>query len=147
MKKLILMLGVLTLMACTKTIYVPQETIKIEYMDRVKVDSVNIHDSVYIKESVKNDTVYLTELRWRTEYKLKEVHDTTYNTKVEYVDVPVEKIVEVEKKLSWWQRLRLRLGTLFLVMLIGAVIGGVIYAVRKGWWGILVNMVKNLFGR
>ena len=61
-------------------------------------DSVYLRDSIYIKEQVKGDTIRITEYveRWRE--RTREVHDTSYISKVDSVQVAVP--VEVEKKLS-----------------------------------------------
>lgn len=66
-------------------------------------DTTIQHDSVYIREYVKGDTVhhyeyrdrYVFRDRWRDSIQTKEVHDTT----------TVEKLVE--KDLSWAQRTKI----------------------------------------
>jgi hypothetical protein len=49
----------------------------------------------------------------------REKHDTTYISKTDSIPTPypVEKRVEVEKPLSWWQELRLRIANIALVVL------------------------------
>ncbi len=66
-------------------------------------DTVVTRDSVYIREWMKGDTVYIEKYkdrfvyrdRWRDSIQVREVHDTTV----------VE--VKVEKDLSWAQRTKI----------------------------------------
>ena len=69
----------------------------------VKRDTVATKDSVYIREWMKGDTVYIEKFkdryyyrdRWRDSIQVREVHDTT----------TVE--VKVEKPLSWAQKAKI----------------------------------------
>lgn len=61
-------------------------------------DSIYLHDSVYVKEYVKGDTVYQIKYRDRWRDRIREVHDTLCKEKVDSVRVAVP--IEVEKKLS-----------------------------------------------
>ena len=73
-------------------------------------DSVFYHDSVYVKEYVKGDTVYVEKYKdrylykdkWHDRYIYKEFHDTTTVT----VEKKVEKELTVGQKtkigLFWW---------------------------------------------
>lgn len=75
MRRIAEIFAVLLLAAsCTKTIYVPQT--RTEYRDRERVDSLFIHDSVFVRETVKGDTVYRDRDRWHIEYHDREIHDT-----------------------------------------------------------------------
>lgn len=81
---------------------------QIEYRDRVQRDSLYFRDSIYIKEQIKGDTVYIDRFKYRYIYKdkyktdtlLREVHDTTA------VEVPVEKSLSAWKSFKigafWW---------------------------------------------
>lgn len=73
-------------------------------------DSVYVRDSIHIKE--KGDTVWID--RWHTLWKIKTAYDTTYISKTDTVGVPypVEKLVE--RELSWWQKVKMRMGVLFM---------------------------------
>lgn len=81
-------LFILLLAGCTKTIYVPQT--RTEYVNRERVDSLFIHDSVFVRERVKGDTVYLTRDRWRTEYRDRLRVDTIIRT--DSIPYPVEVV-------------------------------------------------------
>ena len=53
------------------------------------VDTIYRHDSVYVREVQRGDTVYLTRTEWRDRWRTRVVHDTVRHT--EYVDRVVEK--------------------------------------------------------
>ncbi len=84
----------------TRTILQPVETIKVEYRDRFKTDSIHNTDSILIYQ--KNDTVYLSSIKWRERF----VKDTVSVLKVDSIPYPVE-VVEYVNQLNKWQRLRL----------------------------------------
>ena len=81
-------------------------------------DSIYLHDSVYVKEFIKGDTVYVEKYKDRWRDRIREVHDTLYRTKVDSVQVSVP--VEVEKKLSPMKKMRL---VAFFPLLILVLIG------------------------
>lgn len=88
-------------------------------------DTVITKDSVYIREWMKGDTVYIEKYkdryvyrdRWRDSIFVKEVHDTT----------AVE--VKVEKDLTWAQKAKINSFPWLLLALIG--LGGILYLKRK----------------
>ena len=53
------------------------------------VDTIYRHDSVYVWEVMRGDTVYLTRTEWRDRWRTRLVHDTVRHT--EYVDRVMEK--------------------------------------------------------
>jgi hypothetical protein len=60
--------------------------------------------------------------RWHTKFVEREVHDTLYQAKTDSIPVPYWKIKEVPAELSWWQKLRLWLGNIVLLALLGVAI-------------------------
>ena len=52
-------------------------------------DTIYQHDSIFIREYLRGDTVYLTRTEWRDRWRTRLVHDTVRHT--EYVDRVVEK--------------------------------------------------------
>lgn len=93
----------LLLSAC-KTVYVPVETIKTEYITNT------VHDSVYF-ETIKNDSVVIREKgdtifvdRWHTLYqdRWRERLVTDTMIKIDSIAVPYP----VEKKVGFWERAR-----------------------------------------
>ena len=47
------------------------ETVRVEYRDRVRVDTTFVHDSTWVKEYIKGDTVRVTEFRDRYVYQYR----------------------------------------------------------------------------
>ncbi len=103
----ILLACLLMAVSCSPRI-VERVRTQIEYRDRVQRDSLYFRDSIYIKEQIKGDTVYIDRFKYRYIYKdkyktdtlLREVHDTTA------VEVPVEKSLSAWKSFKigafWW---------------------------------------------
>lgn len=124
MKKTILFLfvlfSILSFFSCTTTKYVdkivevPTEKIKIEYRDKILVDTLITKDSVFIKQS--NDTVYLYKYKYL--YKTKEVRDTINTTDTTTITkvVTVDTVKEVNK-LKPYQIILMILGVGFIILL------------------------------
>ena len=87
------------------------------YIMKEMRDSVFLHDSVSVKE--RGDTVFVE--RWHTKYRERLRTDTVYRSRTDTVPkpYPVEKLVE--RQLTWWQRLRLGIGSAVLIGLVGFV--------------------------
>ncbi len=100
---------------CKTTEYVPVETVRTEYRDRVNtehvVDSVMNDKFVYIN----GDTVFIYQdrIKWRTEVK----HDSVYINKTDTIRVPYP----VERKLSRWEQAKMDFG--------GIAFGGIVVAI------------------
>ena len=107
---LLAILVVFLLTGCkTKTVLVPVEKVKIEYRERLRVDSIYNRDTIQIYK--KNDTIYYEKIRWRERFKI----DTVSVVKVDSIPYKVEVVKEVNK-LTKWQKLRL--STLNILVLI-----------------------------
>ena len=102
MKKTLLLLAILSLFAgCkTKTVLVPVKETKIEYKDRLRVDSIYNRDTVQVYG--RNDTIFKDVIRWRERFRL----DTVSVVRIDSIPYTVEVIKEVNK-LTKWQRWRL----------------------------------------
>lgn len=100
MKKLLLaiLLGII-LSSCAGTRYVevPVDRIKIEYRDRMSVDTLYRNDSTIIRE--KGDTVFLEKYKYL--YRIKEIKDTVCVTDTITVVNTVEVIKEVNRLHNW----------------------------------------------
>lgn len=102
--------AVITLLfgSCTRKVYVPTETVRTEYKDRVveavRVDTAIMRDSVAVY--VNGDTVRITKFRDRWRTRIIERHDTCTVTKTDSVQVPVQ----VERKLTRWERTKMDAG-------------------------------------
>ena len=106
-----------------RTEYVPLEVVKrdsvfIASLDR---DSIFVRDSVFVRE--KGDTVY----KYKDKYVY--VYKNLVDTFTVYRDREVEVPVPVERKLSWWERMKMDFGGWLLVM----VAVYVVYRMVK-WW-------------
>ena len=53
------------------------------------VDTIYQHDSIFIREIIRGDTVYLTRTEWRDRWRTKLVHDTIHDT--QYIEKIIEK--------------------------------------------------------
>ena len=114
---LIPLLLVLSLFAgCkSKTVLVPVDRVKIEYRDRLRVDSVYNRDTVNIYE--RGDTVYLHTIKWRERFKF----DTVSVVRVDSIPYPVEVIQEVNK-LTKWQRWRLNALNIIAIIIVAYIV-------------------------
>lgn len=131
MRKYIFLLGIIAaiaLTACTRKVYVPTETVRTEYKDRVvenlRVDTAIMRDSVAVY--VNGDTVRITKYRDRWRTRIIERHDTVNVAKVDSVAVPVEvpKPYPVERKLTRWERTKMDAGGIAIGILGVAALGG-----------------------
>lgn len=110
-----LLLTALVLCSCrtSKIIEVPIETIKTQYIDKVKYDSIYSKDSIYIMRS--GDTVYNTKTQYI--YKYRYLRDT-----IQVTDT-IPKIVHITEtqyinKLYSWQRGLMIIGVIPLILFI-----------------------------
>lgn len=88
-------------------------------------DSIIRRDSIYVKEWMKGDTVYID--RFRDRYIYKDRWRDSIRVVRDSVSVEHIKEVKVEKPLSWWQKARI--GAFW--WLIGAVIALLAWVFRK----------------
>ena len=112
LKTLFLLLFLTTVISCTttKTIEVPIETIKTEYIEQVKYDSIYSKDSIYIIQ--KGDTIYNNKVQYI--YKYKYLRDTINITDT------IPKIVTVNdtqyiNQLYTWQKILIVIGIGFIL--------------------------------
>ena len=115
-----LIVSVILLTSCTTTKVVTVEKVRTDttYITKWQHDSVWKHDSILVSE--KGDTVRIE--KWHTEYVEREVHDTLYQAKTDSIPVPYEVVKEVPAPLSWWQRVRLWLGNVVLLVLLAVAV-------------------------
>ena len=108
----------------TKVVEIPVETIKTEYIEQIKYDSIYHKDSIYIMQ--KGDTIYNNKVQYL--YKYKYLRDTINITDT------IPKIVTVKdtqyiNQLYTWQKILIVIG-----------IGFILYWIIK-----LVIYIKNKF--
>ena len=114
----------------TQIIYVPLELIRTDSLFRnsVRIDSVFVHDSTSV--TLKGDTVI--EYRHRYILKYKDRVDTVYINRTDTIRVPYP--VEIEKKLTVWQRTKIELGgwaIAVIIVTILIVVGRMVYKLKK----------------
>lgn len=104
------------LMCGCKTEYVPIEVVRYDSLlvEKMMRDSVFVRDSIYIKE--KGDTIYANKDKYI--YVLKQSVDTIFITRWKEVEVPVP----VERKLSWWEQMKLDYAEWMFGMLVAVVL-------------------------
>ena len=85
----------------TRTIIQEVEKVKIEYRDRVKVDSIYNSDTTLI--FTKGDTIHFETIKWRNKYQF--IRDSV--VLIDSIPYPVE-VVEYVNKLTKWQKWRLQ---------------------------------------
>ena len=112
LKTLFLLLFLTTIVSCTTTkiVEVPIETIKTEYIEQIKYDSIYSKDSIYIMQ--KGDTIYNNKVQYL--YKYKYLRDTINITDT------IPKIVTVKdtqyiNQLYTWQKLLIVIGIGFIL--------------------------------
>lgn len=111
----------------TKTVYVPVESVKTEYRDKLVKDSVHILDSVFLYS--RNDTVFLN--KYRFVYKDKLVKDTVNLKDTIRIPYPVKGDTIEVNKLKWYQEACIWFTCLVLVALalyLGVKYRGVIFS-------------------
>ena len=100
----------------TKVVEVEKVRTDTTYITKHQRDSIHVHDSVYLHEYTRGDTVYIEKVRWRTDYKEKLRIDTIYMSKTD--TVKVEKTETVIQKESKWKRLGKMIGKMLAVALL-----------------------------
>ena len=94
----------------TKVVEIPVETIKTEYIEQVKYDSIYHKDSIYIMQ--KGDTIYNNKVQYL--YKYKYLRDTINVTDTIPTIVTV-KDTQYINKLYTWQKLLMTVGIGFVL--------------------------------
>lgn len=109
--KMFLLLSAVILAACTTTKYVPVESVKVDsvYVAKAQRDSIFERDSVYV--AVKADTVFFSRVQYR--YRDRILRDTVCVLSID----TISKIVEVEKRLTFWQQKKMQFGTVAMWLL------------------------------
>ena len=105
------------LSGCTTTKYVPvyhHTTDTLRWHRNIR-DSIYLHDSIYVSDFVRDDTVFKTVDRWHTRYVERTSHDTIYQSRHDSIPVPYPVEKEVPAPLTWWQQARIYLGDAVLV--------------------------------
>ena len=100
----------------TKSMPVVQSNDTTSFIQRsTSFDTIYLHDSVFMSEKQRGDTVYLTRVEWRDRWRTRVERDTVVDVRVEkeVVQLPPERYVP--KFYKWCTGLLLA----FLVLAIG----------------------------
>ena len=127
---LVILVAVLMAGCKTKERVVTVEKVRTDttYITKHRRDSVWLHDSIYVKEELKGDTILLTTIKWHTKFVERATHDTLYQATHDTIPqpYPVEKLVE--RELTWWQQTRMHLGEALLAL---AGIAVVVFVIKR----------------
>jgi hypothetical protein len=110
---IVLLCLVLSVVSCTTTKYVEVPVTHTDTLIQTKVqrDSIWKHDSIYLHEWMKGDTVYIEKTRWLTGYKERLRIDTVYRSRIDTIyrniEIPQEKDAT---SLTWWQQTKMHIG-------------------------------------
>ena len=113
LKTLFFLLFLTIVISCkttTKVVEIPVETIKTEYVEQIKYDSIYHKDSIYIMQ--KGDTIYNNKVQYL--YKYKYLRDTINITDTIPTIVTV-KDTQYINKLYTWQKLLMTVGIGFVL--------------------------------
>ena len=92
------LLACLLLAGCRTVKYVPVPSVSVDsvYVDRFHRDSVYLHDSVFVNQYSKGDTVYVDKVSVKYLYRDRWRYDTVAVTKRDSVQVPVPTLETAE---------------------------------------------------
>lgn len=117
------------LMSCKSVRYVEVEKVRTDttYITKQQRDSIWLHDSLYIHEYTKGDTVFLERTKWHTRYVERLLTDTLYKATHDTIPQPYP----VEKKLGRWSQFKVDYGGYAMILFIILVICVSIWSRRR----------------
>ena len=120
------MLG-MGLSGCSRTVYVPVETVRTDTVLRFSVssDTTWLRDSIHVEIREVNETVFVTKYKERIRWRDRIRTDTVHSTRTDSVAVPYP----VERELGRWEKIRLDFGGAAIIALLYLV---VFFFVRLG---------------
>lgn len=110
---LITIIVLMLLASCKQVEYIHTHTNDTIYRENVRIDSVMLTDSVFLRVHTIGDTVYSEKVKVVYRDRYKYVYDTTYISRVDTIRIPIP----IEHKPMIWERITDR-----FTMLIGAII-------------------------
>ncbi len=121
-----LLLSLLT--GCKTVQYIPVETVRTDttYITKQQRDSIMLHDSIYIHEYQRGDTIYRDRIQFRDRWRDRWRTDTIYRSRTDSIAVPYP----VEKPLTRWQRFCLDYGKMTTGATIALILLLAIWAVK-----------------
>lgn len=83
--------------SCSSTKIVEYEKLNVDssITKMASVDTIYLHDSIYIRERQKGDTVYRDRIEYRDRWRMRLVHDTVIKTDsiVQVIEHPPERYI------------------------------------------------------
>lgn len=111
------------LVGCRSVQYVPIQSVSSDSINinRFHRDSVYIHDSVFIYNWIRGDTVFSEKVVYKYDYRDKVSYDTVFITKTDSIDKPV--VITAEKSLDWKQEFLIGFGYvgIFLIFVLSII--------------------------
>lgn len=132
MRRILPLIFILLLFSCktrqvTEYVTVEVPSVHTEWRTDTLRDSVHVTDSVTVY--TKGDTVFTEKLRYVTKWRERSKIVNTTDTLYKVVDRPVP--VEVEKKITRWQKIRMDIGSLLLSIL---GLSAIYYIIKRFVW-------------
>ena len=124
----------LALTSCSPRVrLVPVEHTRIEWRDRLRLDSIYVHDSIYLTERMAGDTIYKVKEVYR--YRDRRRVDTINMGRID--SVRLTEVVEVPARLTAWQSWRLKAFAplLAIALALGA------WVTRRLWLPLLRGLI------
>lgn len=117
---LIIVMLALMLFGCGTTKYVQVITVERDttYITKERRDSIFKHDSIYVHEWSKDDTIFVEVSKWLKEYVEVEKTDTFYQTKTDSIPYPVKVVKEVPRDYTWWDKTRFYISYAAMALLV-----------------------------
>lgn len=106
----------------TDTLYINSTVVDTIY--KAKIDSIYVQDSIYIHQ--KGDTVYSEKWHIRNRVKIDTLYRYIEKTDTVYRSQTLTK--EVERELTWWQKIRQSIGGVVILALLLLIVS---YVYRK----------------
>ncbi|MBO5537605.1 MAG: hypothetical protein J5971_00940 [Prevotella sp.] len=112
---LIVIVVAVLLAGCKQIEYVNTERARTDTLYQVKErrDSIKVHDSVYVKEFRKGDTVFVIRDRWKLRFRDCYRIDTVYKSRTD--TLRAKERMEVEKPRGAWERFATSMGNMFVL--------------------------------
>ena len=128
MKKTVIFCAIALLCCACGTIqYVPVETVKTEYRDKIVRDSIFRYDSVFVKQTA--DTIFFE--RYKYLYRDKIIRDSVFIQDTIRVPYPVEVVKQVKAPLTGWQNFQVWCGRIALILGLLAIVYFVLKLKKK----------------
>lgn len=101
---------------CKSVEYIEKVRTDTTYITKEQRDSIFQHDSIYIREYQRGDTIYLERTKWLTKYRERLRVDTFYKAKTD--TLIVEKVVEKKTVQTFFEKIRSDIGAVAILMVI-----------------------------